>query len=163
MLILLAGLQSRPLDVIEAATIDGANSWQIFRYMTLPHLRQYIELSALLGVDLRRAELRLRLHHHLRRPGHREPALHHLPDLLHRPRLRPASAAGVVVVIGTIIIATFALRTRVEPVQGGVAMSELASESSTLRSSTTTTNARGPHRAARVRRFAGSRGASSEH
>ena len=30
MLILLAGLQSRPLDVVEAASIDGATSWQIF-------------------------------------------------------------------------------------------------------------------------------------
>ncbi len=49
MLILLAGLQSRPLDVIEAARIDGASTWQIFRYMTFPHLRQYLELGALLG------------------------------------------------------------------------------------------------------------------
>src|SRR3954453_14062085 len=49
MLILLAGLQSRPLDVIEAARIDGASSWQIFRYMTFPHLRQYLELASLLG------------------------------------------------------------------------------------------------------------------
>ena len=40
MLILLAGLQSRPLDVIEAARIDGASAWQIFRYLTLPHLRR---------------------------------------------------------------------------------------------------------------------------
>src|SRR3954453_4721078 len=48
MLILLAGLQSRPLDVIEAARIDGASSWQIFRYMTFPHLRQYLELASLL-------------------------------------------------------------------------------------------------------------------
>src|SRR5436190_18166388 len=49
MLILLAGLQSRPLDVIEAARIDGASSWEIFRYMTFPHLRQYLELGGLLG------------------------------------------------------------------------------------------------------------------
>src|SRR5918992_2432041 len=49
MLILLAGLQSRPMDVIEAARIDGCSSWQIFRHMTLPHLRQYLELGALLG------------------------------------------------------------------------------------------------------------------
>src|SRR3954466_587422 len=49
MLILLAGLQSRPLDVIEAARIDGASAWQIFRYMTFPHLRRYLELGALLG------------------------------------------------------------------------------------------------------------------
>ena len=39
----------RPLDVIEAAGIDGASQWDVFRYMTLPHLRQYLELSALLG------------------------------------------------------------------------------------------------------------------
>ncbi|HYX96002.1 MAG TPA: sugar ABC transporter permease, partial [Geodermatophilus sp.] len=49
MLILLAGLQSRPLDVIEAARIDGASGWQIFRYMTFPHLRRYLELGGLLG------------------------------------------------------------------------------------------------------------------
>ncbi|MEP6463935.1 MAG: sugar ABC transporter permease, partial [Frankiaceae bacterium] len=49
MLILLAGLQSRPLDVIEAARVDGASTWQIFRYMTFPHLRQYLELGGLLG------------------------------------------------------------------------------------------------------------------
>ncbi len=89
MLILLAGLQSRPLDVVEAARIDGASAWQIFRNMTLPHLRQYIELAGLLGVDLRRPELRRRLHDHLGWPGHGQPAVLHLPDLLHRPRLRP--------------------------------------------------------------------------
>ncbi|MFB9238645.1 carbohydrate ABC transporter permease, partial [Plantactinospora siamensis] len=49
MLILLAGLQSRPLDVIEAARVDGATSWEIFRYLTFPHLRQYLELGGLLG------------------------------------------------------------------------------------------------------------------
>ena len=49
MLILLAGLQSRPMDVVEAAQIDGASPWQIFRYLTLPHLRQYLELGGLLG------------------------------------------------------------------------------------------------------------------
>ena len=49
MLILLAGLQSQPGDVLEAARIDRAGSFQTFRFITLPHLRQYIELSALLG------------------------------------------------------------------------------------------------------------------
>ncbi|CAA9316882.1 MAG: Various polyols ABC transporter, permease protein 1, partial [uncultured Nocardioidaceae bacterium] len=38
---------------------------------------------------LRRAELRPRVHPDRWRAGHREPALHDLPDLLHRPRLRP--------------------------------------------------------------------------
>src|SRR5437762_4039309 len=49
MLILLAGLQSRPAEAMEAATVDGAGAWQTFRYITLPHLRRYLELGALLG------------------------------------------------------------------------------------------------------------------
>ena len=33
-----AGLQGVPQDALEAATIDGATSWQKLRYVTLPHL-----------------------------------------------------------------------------------------------------------------------------
>lgn len=32
----LAALQSMPQDVVEAAEIDGANKWQVFRFITLP-------------------------------------------------------------------------------------------------------------------------------
>jgi multiple sugar transport system permease protein len=39
MLILLAGLQSIPRSYLEAAMIDGAGTWQRFRYVTLPQLR----------------------------------------------------------------------------------------------------------------------------
>jgi ABC-type sugar transport system permease subunit len=35
-LIILAGLQTIPEEVYEAASIDGANSWQKFRHVTLP-------------------------------------------------------------------------------------------------------------------------------
>lgn len=35
----LAGLQNIPPEVREAARIDGASSWQLFRYITLPLLR----------------------------------------------------------------------------------------------------------------------------
>ena len=35
--------------MLEAAKIDRADGLQTFRFITLPHLRQYIELSALLG------------------------------------------------------------------------------------------------------------------
>lgn len=34
----LAGLTSIPLELKEAAELDGANSWQVFRYVTLPLL-----------------------------------------------------------------------------------------------------------------------------
>jgi multiple sugar transport system permease protein len=37
-IILLAGLQSLPQDSLEAAAIDGASGWQIFRYITFPLL-----------------------------------------------------------------------------------------------------------------------------
>jgi arabinosaccharide transport system permease protein len=35
----MAGLQDIPQELQEAATIDGANRWQVFRYITLPLLR----------------------------------------------------------------------------------------------------------------------------
>ncbi len=37
-LILLAVLQTIPGELYEAATVDGANPWERFRYITLPHL-----------------------------------------------------------------------------------------------------------------------------
>jgi sorbitol/mannitol transport system permease protein len=111
MLILLAGLQSRPLDVIEAAKIDGASSRQIFWFMTMPHLRQYLELGGLLGsiyvvqnfdavFTITSGGL----------------GTSNLPYAIYQTFYNAhdygrASAAGVVVVIGTIIIATLALRT----------------------------------------------------
>jgi sorbitol/mannitol transport system permease protein len=49
MLILLAGLQGQPRDVLEAANVDGAGAWRTFTWITLPHLRMYIEIGVLLG------------------------------------------------------------------------------------------------------------------
>jgi sorbitol/mannitol transport system permease protein len=49
MLIMLAGLQSQPTDVLEAAKVDGASSFGVFRQLTLRHLRPYFELGLLLG------------------------------------------------------------------------------------------------------------------
>jgi len=111
MLILLAGLQSKPLDVIEAARIDGCSTWQVFRYMTFPHMRQYLELAALLGsiyvVQTFDAVFVIT-------SGGLGTA--NLPYIIYTIFYNAhdygkASAAGVVVVIATIIIATFALRT----------------------------------------------------
>ena len=39
MILYLAGLQSVPKELYEAASIDGANKWQQFRNVTLPSLR----------------------------------------------------------------------------------------------------------------------------
>lgn len=110
MLILLAGLQSRSPELIEAARIDGAGNWQVFRYLTLPHLRRYLELGALLGsiyiVQNFDAVFTIT-------SGGLGTA--NLPYTVYQAFYQAhenglASAAGVLVVIGTIIIATFALR-----------------------------------------------------
>ncbi|WP_323054202.1 carbohydrate ABC transporter permease [Thermoclostridium stercorarium] len=39
MVMFLAGLQTIPKELYEAGTIDGANAWQRFRYITLPALK----------------------------------------------------------------------------------------------------------------------------
>lgn len=49
-LMLLAGLQTIPYDVYEAAMMDGASSWQRFRYITIPSLMPFI--LTVLMVDL---------------------------------------------------------------------------------------------------------------
>ena len=112
MLILLAGLQSQSEDILEAARVDGANAWQIFRKMTLPHLRQYLELGGLLGsiylVNTFDAVFSIT-------QGGPGTATTNLPYEIYLTTFRKfeygeAAAAGVIVVILTIIVATFALR-----------------------------------------------------
>jgi len=113
MLILLAGLQSQPGDILEAARVDGATSMQTFRFLTLPHLRRYIELSALLGsiYVLQTFDAVFTI-----TQGGPGTATTNLPYEIYLTMFRKyeygeAAAAGVVVVIGTILVATFALRT----------------------------------------------------
>jgi multiple sugar transport system permease protein len=48
MVILLAGLQTIPNDLYEAARIDGANGWQRFRHVTLPALGPMLLLVSIL-------------------------------------------------------------------------------------------------------------------
>ncbi len=112
MLLLLAGLQSQSGDILEAAKIDRAGPLQVFRYITLPHLRRYIELAVLLGsvyvVQTFDAIFTIT-------QGGPGSATTNLPYEIYLTTFRKfeygeAAAAGVVVVIGTIIVATFALR-----------------------------------------------------
>jgi multiple sugar transport system permease protein len=50
MLMFLAALQDVPVEVEEAAMVDGANRWQRFRAVTLPHLRPTLVLVVTLGL-----------------------------------------------------------------------------------------------------------------
>ncbi|MDQ4504436.1 MULTISPECIES: sugar ABC transporter permease [unclassified Sinomonas] len=111
MLILLAGLQSRPLDVIEAARIDGASTWQLFRFMTLPHLRRYLELAALLGsiYIVQNFDAVFTITSGGLGTANLPYSIYQTFFLAHD--YGAASAAGVVIVIGSLLLATFALRT----------------------------------------------------
>jgi len=48
MLLVLGGLASLPVDPYEAAKIDGATSWQAFRYITLPLLAPFIMVAVII-------------------------------------------------------------------------------------------------------------------
>ena len=51
-LIVLAGLAALPNDPYEAAMVDGASHWQVFRYITLPLLSPTILVAVVLrGID----------------------------------------------------------------------------------------------------------------
>jgi multiple sugar transport system permease protein len=46
-LVMLAGLESLPQEYLEAAHIDGASSWQRFRYIVLPYLTPLLLIATL--------------------------------------------------------------------------------------------------------------------
>jgi raffinose/stachyose/melibiose transport system permease protein len=50
MVLYLAGLQQIPRELEEAAAIDGANPWQIFRYVTFPLLGPTVRISVFLSI-----------------------------------------------------------------------------------------------------------------
>ncbi|WP_375423948.1 carbohydrate ABC transporter permease [uncultured Friedmanniella sp.] len=110
-LILLAGLQSRPGDVLEAASVDGAGPFQTFANITFPHMRRYLELGGLLGSIY----IVQQFDSVFTMTGGAYGTAN-LPYTIYQTLYNAqdyglASAQGVIVVIGTIIIATFALRT----------------------------------------------------
>jgi sorbitol/mannitol transport system permease protein len=111
MLIMLAGLQSQPSDILEAADVDGATSFGVFRQLTLPHLRPYLELGALLGsIYIVQAFDAIDV---MTGGG---PGSTNVPYYVYEEsigggfRYGAASAYAIVVVIFAIVIATFALR-----------------------------------------------------
>ncbi|RDI62814.1 carbohydrate ABC transporter permease [Nocardia pseudobrasiliensis] len=112
MLLILAGLQSMPRDIAEAARVDGAGALQIFRELTLPHLRRFIELGAVLGaiylVNTFDAV-------YMMTSGGPGIASSNLPFYIYQRAflgfdIGQAAAMGVVTVVATTVVATLALR-----------------------------------------------------
>jgi multiple sugar transport system permease protein len=56
---LLAGLQTIPGDLYDAATIDGAGSWHRFRYVTLPLLQPVLLIVTMFSVIFTFADFQL--------------------------------------------------------------------------------------------------------
>ncbi len=111
MLILLAGLQSQSREVLEAASVDGAGPLRTFQWMTLPHLRQYIEIATLLG-----GIMLLQVFDPIAIMTKGTGGTKTLSYLLYERAfigldIGQAAAYGVVTVIITIVVATVALRT----------------------------------------------------
>jgi sorbitol/mannitol transport system permease protein len=112
MLLILAGLQSMPRDILEAGRVDGAGAFQLFRELTLPHLRRFIELGVVLGaiylVNIFDAI-------YMMTQGGPGTSSANLPFYIYQRAflgfdIGQAAAMGVIVVIFTMIIASFALR-----------------------------------------------------
>jgi len=111
MLILLAGLQSQSKEILEAAAVDGAGPLKTFAFMTLPHLRMYIEIAVLLGTIII-----IQVFDPIAILTKGTGGTKTLSYLLYERafiglNVGEAAAYGVVVVILTIIVASVALRT----------------------------------------------------
>jgi sorbitol/mannitol transport system permease protein len=111
MLIVLAGLQSQSQDVLEAAKVDGATAFGTFRQLTLPHLRRYLELGALLGTIYL-----IQVFDHIDVMTGGGPGSTNIPRFVYERSIGggwlfgQASAYSIAVVVASIIVATAALR-----------------------------------------------------
>ncbi|SEF35881.1 sorbitol/mannitol transport system permease protein [Amycolatopsis pretoriensis] len=124
MLLILAGLQSQSKEVLEAASVDGASRWRTFVSITLPHLSRFLQLATLLGAIYIVNSFDAIF---LMTQGGPGTASTNLPYYIYQRAFEgfdvgQSSAMGVIVVILTMIVATFALRLmfRTFSVSGGI-------------------------------------------
>ncbi len=118
-LIILAGLQGQPADVLEAAKVDGAKPLGVFRQLTLPHLQPYMELGILLGTIYL-----VQIFDHIAVMTGGGPGSTNLPYFVFQRSIGGgwtfgrASSCSIVVVIASIIVATVALRLLSRSLEG---------------------------------------------
>ncbi|MEN9735873.1 MAG: hypothetical protein RL129_583 [Actinomycetota bacterium] len=112
MLIILAGLQSQPADILEAAQVDGASSYKLFTSMTLPHLKQYIQLAIVLGTIYIVQSMDFVYTITQGGPGTDSTIIPYqiYLTMFRKYEYGEAAAAGVIVVAFTIVLANFAMR-----------------------------------------------------
>ena len=111
--LLLGGIQSLPRSPFEAASLDGATSWQLFRFVMLPLLRPIIAVTALFEFILCS---QLFAAAQLLTNGGPGNATTDLSFYIYKigvadaGRISQAAAAGLIALIGAIIVANVWLR-----------------------------------------------------
>jgi ABC-type sugar transport system permease subunit len=112
MLLMLAGLQTVPVEQYEAASMDGAGAWQRFRYVTWPNLRYLVIVASTLDVinTIRHYDII-----GVMTGGGPAGATEVLPVLLYNTAFRAnhfgeAAAIGVLLLLIVLALATFYIR-----------------------------------------------------
>jgi sorbitol/mannitol transport system permease protein len=123
MLVLLAGLQSVPDEIMESSNLDGANRIQQFFYLIIPHLMRYIEVAVFLGLVFILSTFGEIYVATQGGPGY---ASTNLTFYVYRQQIQGsqyglASAIAVIIVILTVAVMTFLFRQLRKSFKGGLA------------------------------------------
>lgn len=121
LLLILTGLQSLSKEQLEAAKIDGANAWQEFRYVIVPHLAQTLGVVVMLETIFL---LTVFAEIYASTSGGPGLATTTLPYLIYLKafgeyRIGVAAAGAVFAVVLANVVAVFVLRTIGRNLQGG--------------------------------------------
>ena len=121
LVLLYAGLQAIPVDVYEAAAIDGAGKWQVFWRVTFPLLRPVSAITLLLGLVYTLKVFDIIWVMTLGGPGNSSTTLaiwsYRLGFGGGAPQLGPAAAVGNVLIIIAFIFGLFYIRAQRKAVE----------------------------------------------
>ena len=106
-----AGLQSVPDELLEAARVDGAGAWSRFWHVTLPMLSPTIFFAVVIGIDLRVPDVRSDRPAHAGRSAEEDERAH----LLHLHRASASDPGKAAVLAVALFVITLAARARADP------------------------------------------------